>query len=155
MLFRSAVIAKGMARSAEWAAQRQQKAIERSVEIDATRIEAAFQRAREAGKIKLGLHYDGVYFGPKRGDASVIYVKAAKDFNATYYGKIVDGRFHPSRDCNPEITAKIIVIAADPAAAAMASGKDTGICCCCGLKLENDLSVKLGIGPICREKWGF
>jgi len=149
------VIRKGMERSAQWAAERAQKAIERSVEIDATRIEAAFQRAREAGKIKLGLHYDGVYFGPKRGDASILYVKASKEFEATYYGKIEGGRFFPSRNCTPEITAKIVVIAADPAAAAMASGKDTGICCCCGLKLENDLSVQLGIGPICRGKWGF
>lgn len=150
-----AVITKGMERSAQWKAERAQKAVERSVEIDATLIEKAFQRAREAGKIKLGLHYDGVYFGPKRGNPDIIYVKASKDYEATYYGKIEGGRFFPSWNCNPEITAKIVVIAADPAAAAVASGKDTGICCCCGLTLTNELSVELGIGPICRGKWGF
>lgn len=39
---------------------------------------------------------------------------------------------------------------ANPEQAAMASGKVTGICCCCGRTLTNKLSIELGIGPICR-----
>jgi hypothetical protein len=35
---------------------------------------------------------------------------------------------------------------------AAAFGQRTGQCCVCGRTLENDLSVKLGIGPICRRR---
>ena len=35
-----------------------------------------------------------------------------------------------------------------------ATGKPTANCSCCGIALTNDLSIALGIGPICREKWG-
>lgn len=35
------------------------------------------------------------------------------------------------------------------------SGRATGICGCCGRTLTNGISIKLGIGPICREKYGF
>ena len=31
----------------------------------------------------------------------------------------------------------------------------TGNCSCCGRHLENKESVELGIGPICRSKWGL
>ena len=31
-------------------------------------------------------------------------------------------------------------------------GKQIGYCCVCGLTLTNELSVELGIGPICRGK---
>jgi hypothetical protein len=34
-------------------------------------------------------------------------------------------------------------------------GKLSGQCSCCGLPLSNELSVRLGIGPICRTKYGF
>jgi hypothetical protein len=34
-------------------------------------------------------------------------------------------------------------------------GKLTSQCSCCGLPLTNELSVRLGIGPICRGKYGF
>jgi hypothetical protein len=32
-------------------------------------------------------------------------------------------------------------------------GKLYGICCSCGRTLTNELSIELGIGPICREKF--
>ena len=34
-----------------------------------------------------------------------------------------------------------------------AQGVESGQCMCCGLPLTNELSVRLGIGPICREKY--
>lgn len=34
-------------------------------------------------------------------------------------------------------------------------GKMTSRCGCCGLPLTNDLSVAIGIGPICRDKFGL
>jgi len=43
--------------------------------------------------------------------------------------------------------------ATDPLAAAIAYGRETGSCC--GRELTNKVSIDLGIGPICREKWGL
>lgn len=46
----------------------------------------------------------------------------------------------------------------DPYAAATAYGLQTGVCSCCsccGRELTNKLSVELGIGPVCREKFGW
>lgn len=34
-------------------------------------------------------------------------------------------------------------------------GRETGICSCCGRTLTNSISKALGIGPICREKFGW
>ena len=45
--------------------------------------------------------------------------------------------------------------AADPYAAARLYGQNTGTCSCCGRELTNPLSIELGIGPICREKFGL
>jgi hypothetical protein len=45
--------------------------------------------------------------------------------------------------------------AADPYAAAKVYGQETGQCSCCGRELTNKLSIELGIGPICREKFGL
>jgi len=46
-------------------------------------------------------------------------------------------------------------VAADPLAAAIAHGKETGQCSCCGKTLTKQESIDLGIGPICRQKWGL
>ena len=35
----------------------------------------------------------------------------------------------------------------------MQEGQETGTCSCCGRTLTNELSISLGIGPICREGW--
>lgn len=45
--------------------------------------------------------------------------------------------------------------AANPLAAAKMYGQNTGSCSCCGRQLTNALSIELGIGPICREKFGL
>ena len=45
--------------------------------------------------------------------------------------------------------------AADPLAAARLYGKKTGQCSCCGRELTNKASIEMGIGPICREKFGL
>lgn len=40
-------------------------------------------------------------------------------------------------------------------AEAVRYGRETGVCSCCGRTLTNAISIALGIGPICREKFGF
>jgi len=58
----------------------------------------------------------------------------------TYYGKIQD---------------QLRAIVANQREAAIAYGKLTGTCGCCGRKLEDAESVARGIGPICAEKHGW
>lgn len=148
------VVRKGLERDAQWAAERTRKAQEQAsqtIVIDTTKIVEAFQVARNSGLRKAVLHFPGLALvDGKKG----IYVKAAADYEATYYGKITD-RFLPSRECSPEIVARLQVIAADPLAAARTTGIETGVCVCCGAELTNPESVQLGIGPICRGRWGF
>lgn len=72
-----------------------------------------------------------------------------------YLGKIVAGKLHTSRECTPAQRDAIVAAMADPTAAAVAYGRKTGTCCCCGRELENAESVRLGIGPICAEKFAL
>lgn len=46
-------------------------------------------------------------------------------------------------------------IGQDVLAQAVEHGKRTGVCSCCGRRLTHKQSVELGIGPVCREKWGW
>jgi hypothetical protein len=81
-----------------------------------------------------------------------IYVKARS--GDAYLGKIVQGgRFLASRECTPELTAALVTVAADPLAAAVAYGRQFGLCSCCGRDLSDPASVAAGIGPICASKY--
>ena len=61
----------------------------------------------------------------------------------------------PHEGCDSETIDRIRVISKDPMAAAQAHGHDTGNCSACGRLLTNELSVEIGIGPICRGRWGI
>lgn len=63
------------------------------------------------------------------------------------------GRQAPGKPYSGNIRDALAVIARDPKAAAMAYGKLTGTCGICGRHLEDEESVALGIGPICRGKF--
>ena len=80
-----------------------------------------------------------------------IYVKAVEADQ--YLGEIVDDKYLPTREASQEQVAQVVLIAADPGEAAKVHGVKTGQCSCCGL--PNAESIKLGIGPICRDKYGF
>lgn len=75
----------------------------------------------------------------------------------TYYGRIElqAGDFFPSRDINPVLLADIKAVMENPGLAAKVYGQRTGTCCCCGRMLTNKESIRLMIGPICLEKYGF
>lgn len=89
----------------------------------------------------------------KGANPGAVYVKGE---DGTYYGKIViDGKFLASRDCPADMVPAIIAAAADPQAAAIAYGMETIRCACCGIKLTNELSRQIGIGPICRANFGW
>ncbi len=146
--------AKSAARKAQWAAEKAaREANAAPVQID--RIATALATAKASGlkwpKLRLA------YFifspaGESSRNAGAIYVKTHDD---VYLGKIVDGRFTRSRDCDAATEEAILTAAADPLAAAVAYGLQTGVCACCGRELTNAESVALGIGPVCRSNWGF
>ena len=48
----------------------------------------------------------------------------------------------------------LTAICADPFARAAEYGQVTGKCAACGRKLEDPVSRSIGMGPVCREKWG-
>lgn len=79
-----------------------------------------------------------------------------KDDSWNYIGKVTSEGFmkirHPSKITSEQ---KLLILEAihKPESVAMANGKETGICCCCGRTLTNKLSIELGIGPICRDLW--
>ncbi len=63
-------------------------------------------------------------------------------------GMAIDG-------CAPEQEAKVLEIAQDPKGAAIAYGRMTGSCACCGRALTDKDSVAAGIGPVCAENFGW
>ena len=54
-----------------------------------------------------------------------------------------------------EQAAAVESVALNPLEAALRYGRITGSCSACGRELTNHKSVEDGIGPICRDKWGF
>lgn len=140
--------AKSAARKAQWAARDANKA-----DIDITKIATALAAAKASGlkfpKLRLADFTFSLASDSSR-NAGAIYVKSGD----AYLGKI-DGKFTRSRECTDAMEADIIAAAADPHAAAVAYGLQTGECACCGRELTNKESVAIGIGPICRSKWGW
>lgn len=147
--------AKSLERQAQWTAEREAREANRAT-VDIARIAEAFAAARAARlkwpKLRLDTFEFSLASETSR-NAGAIYVK--DDAAGTYLGKIVEGKFTRSRDCDDAAEARIVAACADPHAAAQAYGHRTGVCSCCGRELTNALSVSLGIGPICREKWGW
>ena len=123
-------------------------------DIDASRIEALLATAAAGGLKAPKFRADGLTFsiaGAASRNAGAVYVKGG----GVYFGKISGGRFSPSRDAAAGTGEAVARIAADPTAAAVAYGRLTGSCACCGRTLSDPASVALGIGPICAERWGL
>lgn len=127
---------------------------EPKVQVDVSRIETLLFTARMARLKHPKFRAEGLTFslaGPTSRNAGAVYVKAGDE----YVGKVMDGRFHPVSS-TPAGTAEAIVrVAQDPRGAAVAHGRLTGNCACCGRSLTDPKSVELGIGPICAENWGI
>jgi Family of unknown function (DUF6011) len=88
---------------------------------------------------------------PEGANPGAIYVEE----NKIYLGKIIDGKFMPTRECSSATTARVLQAAADPDRAAEAYGQRTGMCCVCGRTLTNGESIAARIGPICAGNFGF
>jgi hypothetical protein len=124
--------------------------------VTVTAIADAFAAAQANGIARPKLRLDDFVFSlaPATGrNAGAIYVKIKS--TSDYLGKIADGKFHRAIACDDPTAARVIVVAGAPHEAAKAYGQRTGSCSCCGRELTNHESIDLGIGPICRDKFGW
>lgn len=141
-------------KNAERQAQRAQINSSRAI-IDLARINELFAGVLAKGLKKPVLRADklAISIAPATGNnAGCLYVKDEGE----YAGKITAaGKFFGLRSARTEIEAELIAIAVDPKAAAIAHGRNTGNCSCCGRELTDPKSIELGIGPICLEKWAL
>jgi hypothetical protein len=146
------MFAKDKARRAEQA----QRDANRT-EMDASKIVKAFARVRASAAQEgdsvafLKLRLDTFQFSPDKENASDVWVKE----NDTWCGKIEGGRSKRFERCTDDQEARIKICCDDPAAAAKAYGLRFKNCSCCGRMLTNEESRRLGIGPICAQRWGF
>jgi hypothetical protein len=124
-----------------------------------TRLFDVFKAAKARGLKRLTLRLSGVNVKPNR-DLTMLWVtsqteKVEGDYGLQpkYLGKITPNNLD-SRLAD-DVKSVLIEAASDPLTAAIRYGKETGSCSCCGRDLTNAQSIKLGIGPICREKFGL
>jgi hypothetical protein len=76
------------------------------------------------------------------------------DNYGTYLGKLKHGNISLLQSSR-EVVAEIVDTMENPKEAAVKYGRKTGQCAICGRPLDNKLSVALGIGPICNERFGW
>jgi hypothetical protein len=147
-------VARMQASSAQRAAERE-AAVAAAPVLTLEKINTLFANALGTGLLKPVLRVGAlaISIAPATGrNAGALYVKDRGD----YAGKITaDGKFHAGRDTRAEVAAELQAIAADPLGRMVEHGRLTGCCSCCSRKLTNAESIALGIGPICREKWGL
>lgn len=132
----------------------EQRKAERSAaaaEVNLSPISALFDGAVASGFKRPTYRAEGLVLSraPDHGrNPGAIYVKAD---SGEYMGKVQGGEYRGKHAAIPALEA----IASDPLEAAVRHGRKTGRCSCCGRELTNAESIELGIGPICRSKWGW
>lgn len=147
-------IARDIEREAAKRAERAQT-VANAPEADGSKLEAAFQHAMASGLKHPSLYFQGFRFSPasaRSANAGAIYAKA---HDGTYLGKVMNGKFLKSRDCDADDEAGVLRVVNDPFAAAVEHGRLTGHCCVCNRLLTDPDSVARGIGPICAERFGW
>jgi hypothetical protein len=73
-----------------------------------------------------------------------------------YYGRIdLDGIFHPSAVCTPDVEKFLAAFASDPSDVAATYGRQQGNCVFCNTRLTNELSVAVGYGTTCARTYGL
>jgi len=123
------------------------------------RLFSVFQAAKSRGLKRLTLRLSGVNVKPNR-DLTTLWVTSQTETEEGNYGPQPKylGKITPNRldsRLADDVKAVLLEAASDPLTAAIRYGKETGSCSCCGRDLTNAQSIELGIGPICREKFGL
>lgn len=76
--------------------------------------------------------------------------------DSVYFGSIrADGSFRIRREVTPAIRETLRRLAAFGAAEIARIGRASGICCYCGRRLDDPVSVALGYGPVCAKHHGL
>ena len=128
--------------------------------VDLSNIVAIFDKAHEAIKTPKFRFEDLVISrAPDAGaNAGALYVKVKGE----YMGKVKGGKFlgisglsFIFQSTSEETLSKLKQIAESPLSAAVAYGRRTGSCACCGRELTVHASIERGIGPICAERFGL
>lgn len=126
--------------------------VETAPVVDAGRITEAFNTAQRNGLQSPKLRVGEFTFSLAKKYHGVLYVNTA---DGLYLGKIMNGKFYAGRDCTAEHSAAIVTAMENPLEAAVAHGRLTGNCSCCGRLLTDPESVARGIGPICASRFGW
>ena len=120
-----------------------------------TRLLSAFHKALDNGLRNPKIRVGNLTFSPAKAASKnygCLYVKA----DGEYAGKITpEGRFLSAYGIGQETKDLVARVGADPLAEAIAHGKATGVCSCCGRELTDPESISRGIGPICAKKYGW
>lgn len=67
-----------------------------------------------------------------------------------FLGRILGKKFYKSNYTPDDVANQIIETCSNANKSAISYGRRTGSCSCCGRPLNNEESVRLGIGPVCR-----
>lgn len=154
----------------------QHAAVERAIIQDAARIQAtlevkaaaptfagagferllgSFAKAKANGLKRPKLTTGDVAFSlaPDTGkNPGFVYIK----LRGQYAAKVSpEGRLFMAYTAPAGLKEGIEAIGADPLAAAIAHGKESGSCAICMRQLTDPESVERGIGPICAKKFGW
>lgn len=147
-------IANDAERAAKFAAEREARTANAPT-VSCESIETALRTATGNGLKSPKLRLAGFVFSLAKAsskNAGAIYVKTS---GGDYLGKVMGGKFLAVRECGAEREAQVVEVASQPADAAIAYGRRTGSCACCGRELTDPESIERGIGPICATKFGF
>lgn len=122
-------------------------------------LEIAFTKIASTGHRKPKLTIEGYTFkrAPDHGNnAGAVYVTDTYGgMKGNYLGKIINNMFFPVVATDPLMLDTIHRVMNEPQAEAIKWGRETGECAVCGRRLDNKVSIALGIGPICNENFGW
>lgn len=128
-------------------------------EAQFSKLFEVFKAAKSRGLKRLTMRFSGIRVKPSR-DLGSLWILSDTETEIGNYGEQPKylGKVTPNRldsRLADNVKAVLLEAAADPLSAAVKYGKETGSCSCCGRDLTNPESIRLGIGPICREKFGM
>lgn len=106
--------------------------------------------------ITFKLPWGKLRFAPSRQHDDRVNVTDGKRYpDTTWYGRIEDGTYFPTRDVPDWVPTCVKALAEDPAAYCGSYGQATGHCCFCTRPLTDYRSVRAGYGPVCAGNYGL
>ena len=122
-----------------------------------SKLEILFADAVQAGYAKPTLRTKNFIYkqAPATGrNPGSVYVTEIE--TGIYVGKVFNDAVQLISVYNTDkLRTEICETIENPQVAAVKFGHQTGQCSICGRRLDNKISIALGIGPICNEKFGW